>query len=123
MPISLNNLVKDKRTFSIPFEGGDINVTYNPQKMSAAHMQELQDRLDEDDPYSMAVLFCGIVTDWDLIGPMHEEGHNEFIAAGKPIPVEPRYVAWIPGPVLQAIFTAIGEDASPKSPQKPSAKR
>jgi len=123
MPISISQLVKNSRTFAIPLEGGEVNVTYDPSKMSAAYMQEIQERLEEDDPYAVANLFCAMVKGWDLVGPINEEGHNDFIADGKPIPLEPRYVAWIPTPFLMGILQAVGDDASPKSPQKNSVKR
>lgn len=123
MPISLNNLVKKSRTISIDVEGGALSVTYDPSKLSAAYMQSIQEQLQDDDPLAMAEMFCHIVTDWDLVGPLHEKGHNEFVEDGKPVPMEKRFVAWIPTPILQEIITTIGEDASPKSAQKGSQRR
>jgi hypothetical protein len=123
MPISFNNLVEKSRSLSLPMANGSIELSYNPSKLSAAFVQEMQEKAEENDPLIMAKLICHVVSDWDIEGPLHDEDHNDFVAAGDKIPLEPRYVAWIPGPVLTHIMEKIGEDASPKSQPSNSRKR
>ena len=123
MPISFNNLVENSRSISIPMANGSMSITYNPSKLSAAYVQEIQQNMADNDVLGAATMFCHIVSDWDVEGPLHEEGHNEFVVEGQKVPLEPRYVAWIPSPVLLHVMEKITEDASPKSQRSASSKR
>ena len=119
MGINLSNIVENERTINIDFSGENLEVTYAPSALSQGRMNKLQKELDkgeDTDPLAFAQLFCSIVTGWNLEGPLGE-GDDE-IAAGKPVPMEARYVAWVPTPVLTYITEKVGEDANPKSRKK-----
>ena len=118
MALTLNNLVANQKTLTVEFEGGNLDVTYTPRKLSAAYLAKINDSLEEGDTLAMARLFCDIVTGWDIEGPLNEEGDAEFVAAGELIPLEPEFVAWIPGPILQHIISEVAADAVPKSAKR-----
>jgi hypothetical protein len=118
MAITLNHIVSNSKSFNVEFEGGNLNVTYNPRKLSAAYLAKVNEYLEEGDTLAMGRLFCEIISDWDLVGPFNEEGDDEFVAAGVAVPLEPEYVAWIPGPTLQHVLSEAAADSVPKSTKR-----
>lgn len=124
MPISFSNLVEKSRTVSIPTNGGELKVTYDPSQITTANAQALRE-LEDDDTNKFLEMFAKVVTSWDLVGPFPTEDvdHPEYIAAGKVVPTEPRFIAHVPTPTLSQIFQAVVEDATPKSPRSNSSKR
>lgn len=124
MPISFSNLVEKSRTVMIPTNGGDLRVTYDPSQITTANSQALRD-MDEDDTWKFLEMFAKVVTSWDIEGPfpIEDPDHSEYVPKGKQVPVEARYLAHVPTPTLSQIFTAVVEDATPKSPRSNSSKR
>jgi len=108
MGISFNQLINKSAKMSIAFSGGDLNVTYDPTKLSVAHAQKIQESVSEDDPMGSAIYFCEIVTDWDLLGPLGD------IADKEPVPLEPEAVAWLPVSTMRTILEEIGDHSAPK---------
>ena len=118
MGISFNNIVENSRTVSIGFGDGALSVTYKPTSLSPAHLQKINKELnkgEETDPYAVAIMFCSVVTAWNLEGPVGEDEDGQpVIEAGKPVPVEAEYVAWLPTQVIQYIIQEVAEDSAPK---------
>ncbi len=117
MGISFSNLVSDERTVKIDINGNELHVTYEPSRLSPAMFQKMQEKFeDEEDHLTYPRIFCEIVKDWNLEGPIGEGEHA--VEAGEKVPVEPEYVAWVPASILQYIIEQIGEDAAPKSKKR-----
>jgi hypothetical protein len=101
MPL-LSDLSPRNKTVTIPIAIGDheLNVTFYPNKLNAALLQELQ-ALERQDPNesSSVNLLCEIIADWDL-EDYPPEAKPEEIAAGKvkpeKVPLTPERVAEIP---------------------------
>lgn len=116
MGISFANLVENERTVAIDINGHELHVTYKPSKLSPAFMNRIGEQIEDDDPLGFAKLFCEVVSDWNLEGPMGEG--EQAVEMGEKVPVEPEYVAWVPGAILRYIIEQIGEDSAPKSRKK-----
>ena len=127
MGISFSNIVENSRTVSIPFGDDALSITYKPAALSPAHMSKMQNELDkgdDTDPFAVAHMFCSLVTGWDLLGPIGEDANGKpLVAAGKPVPCEVDYAAWLPSAVTQFIITEIAEDSAPKSKKAKSSSR
>lgn len=116
MGISFSNLVENERTVAIDINGNDLHVTYRPSKLSPAFMTKIGEDIEDDDELAFARLFCSIVADWDLEGPI---GEDEFVVEhGQKVPLEAEYVSWVPAAILRYIIEQIGEDSAPKSKKK-----
>jgi hypothetical protein len=119
MGISFSNLVENSRTVAVDFGGGNLlTVTYKPTAMSPAHLQKIQgelDKGDDTDPYAVAHMFCSIVTNWNLEGPLGEDKDGApIIAEGAVVPMDVDHVAWLPSSVIQFIVEQVAEDSAPK---------
>lgn len=119
MGINFGNLVEDSRSVAIEVGNSDVvNITYSPRALSPASMQRLQERLnkgEDTDPYAVAEMFCSIVTDWDVYGPVSDEDGNVLVHEGQRVPLEPHYVAELPASVISFLMEKVGEDSAPKS--------
>lgn len=129
MGITFADLVEKTRTFDINLDKGTLQITYDPSALSPAKISKLNKQLravsEEDDEendenlFAVAKMFCSVVKGWSLEGPFGEDEEGEpLIAAGKPVPVEADYVAWLPSPVISHIIEKVGEDAAPKSKKR-----
>jgi len=125
MGITFADIVEKSRKVVIEFGGGNLNVEYDPSALSPAKISKMNKELkgvDEDDEEAMlgvAKMFCGIVKNWDLVGPLGEDDNGEpLVAEGAAVPVTPELVAWLPSPVIQHIIEKVGEDASPKGKKR-----
>lgn len=117
MGISFSNIVEDSRTVAIDINGHDLHVSYNPSRLSPAYMSKIGDTFeDEEDALAFARLFCEIVVDWDLEGPIGEGEHA--VGHGEKVPMVAETVAWVPAAILRYIIEQIGEDSAPKSRKK-----
>jgi hypothetical protein len=119
MGISFSNIVENTRSTEVDFNGETLNVTYKPKTLSPAFFDKFNKELnkgEDTDPYAVAHMFCAIVTEWDLLGPLGEdEEGNDLVAKGDAVPLEVDYVAWVPTAILGHVITTVAEDASPKA--------
>lgn len=111
--ISFADLVERKRTFAVKFiHGVTLEVTYRPDRLTAANLQRINEALDADDEYAFATLVSEVMTEWELTGPF-AEGTELEVPAGEPVPITPAHLGHMPGPYLGHIWKSIAEDANP----------
>jgi hypothetical protein len=109
MPIELKDLMANRvRTVLVQFgEAGSIEVRYSPDAVSRDVFTAVQDAVDRNDPFGVAVAgIVPLVKGWDL-----EED-------GKPYPITTEAVGALGLPICQAIFAAIMADFNDEGTEK-----
>lgn len=124
--ISLADLIADTATVTVETRLGPIAVSYRPNAMTPAKEAELQ-RLagsdDEDADVMLATLFCEVVSDIGISGPMFDADGRQIVEADAPIPLEPEYVVYLPSRLLGDCFTAIQQSIQDEATEKGKASR
>ena len=123
--VSFASLVENERTAKIDINGERLAVTYSPREMTGPRLERLaqaisdaaQDGNDDKAVYVMAELFCRVVKDWNLEGPLEDADGEEVVGLGEPVPVDIECVKHIPGPMLEYVLEQLREDCRP-NPQR-----
>lgn len=109
-----------------------LKVVYDPTELSNATDTRIQELSESGDNLAAARVFCDIVLEWGLMGPLtgkvaqyDDDGMIVFDDAGNPIiekkvivpagemvPLEPGIVQYLRTSVMLGIWQAIGQDAS-----------
>jgi len=119
MPISVQDLLSDKRTITVETKVGNINLTYLP----SAYVASLEDRsmryIETNRPFSsLAQGLSQLVSDWDITGPLryeHDNGDEVVIGEEKVVlPITLEVLTHLPGSLLVLMQTAINVDMKPK---------
>lgn len=131
MPVSIADLGRNRRTFNMPTDYGDVRITYRPYQMTPAREAEIArlgaDARDEDDNTDVQnteqgltkviTQFTEVVEAWDLIGPLSTKPNGEgtiIIPEGEPIPITPEVLKYVSSYFMVSVLNAIAKDARPK---------
>ena len=125
MGVSFSSLVENERTVKIDVNGERLTVTYSPRNMTGPRLEKLAEAIqaahEDDAPDAtvnlLAELFCGVVSAWNLEGPIEGPDGNEVVPLGAPVPLMPEFVAHLPGPIVEYLIEKLREDCRP-NPQK-----
>jgi hypothetical protein len=139
-PISFADLMAETGTVAVPTSLGPVAVVYQPNALTLAKEAEIQ-RLaqvaadDEEAEYSLATIFCEIVTSIDIEGPMTDASGTVLTdddgtplgAKGELIPLEPEYVVHLSSRFIGRALDAIrdqmrAEEEEQSKPVRPNAK-
>lgn len=107
-----------------------LALTYDPVFLSEAATQTTQDLSEDGDPLGSAEMFCRLVLDWQLVGPLvtsvlarddndrikrDERGRPvwervEVVPPGEPVPLDPEIVQYLPTAFTLAVWREIGRE-------------
>lgn len=117
MPLVLSDLKNREALVTVETSAGPLEVRYRPNAMTPALEADinLAARSATDDETASASnalirMFCAVVAAMDVVGPLSDLSGREILAAGEPMPMEPRYVSLLPTRLLIDVFTAIQEE-------------
>ncbi len=106
MPVRVGNLVRDRRTVTIPVGDESLTITYKPSGITP----ETEDRLreyaaDQRGGAMLVALLADCLVEWDLLDDR-----------GKPLPVNAETLRQLPMVFLTQLVQAITEDMRPNLP-------
>ena len=121
MPISVSDLVSERRTIAVPIGRGRLEVTYRPQELTPAREEEIAEQLDNNDAKSstMLTMFVDLVAAWDLTGPLVDRETDEVLVEDDvSIPLTPDVLRHVPSAVISTVFQAVYDDMNDDSGKK-----
>lgn len=120
MPISVQDLLGDRRTIDVDTKAGKMSLTYQPSAY-AAILEDVSMRLLETNrPYSsLATGLAQLVVAWDITGPVtvgrDDSGDDVLVGAeGETLPITLEVLRSLPGSLLVLMQNAINADMKPK---------
>lgn len=139
MPVSIADLGRGRRTFTLDTEWGGIRITYRPYEMTPAREAELArlgdsakaEYLDEGEGETTAETeagllklieqFCTIIEAWDLVGPLSNRATGEqIVAEGEPVPVNPETMRYVSSYFMVQVLNGVRDDIRPKAARRNS---
>jgi hypothetical protein len=119
--LSAADLVDETATVMVRTSQGALPVTYRPYALTP-RMEMAMAKAESDEAFYR--LFCEIVADLDLAGPLYDtldrddDGQpRQIVAAGERIPVTPEAVGCLPSRLLERIMEAIRADLAGGDPK------
>lgn len=130
--ISVAEWVGESRTADLDLERfGTLTVTYKPGEMDAFTSRKFMRLLGDNDPLAASRILAGVITDWEIDGPLtgerevvDAEGEPvrdaeerlqwekfEVVKAGDRVPIDPEVMQFLPNAFLLRLWSAIQTDA------------
>lgn len=99
MPISVAELLNERRTFTLPVGEDELTVTYNPQAYTPKAESEMQKFVGEGKPGTgLAQTLANVLLEWDLLED------------GDPLPCDFETMTNLPTRFLVEVSNGIGND-------------
>jgi hypothetical protein len=101
MPLNINDLGKERRTFVWEYLGEEISVTYNIYQVTPEFEAELEDAIGDSEFQTQALIemVLKVVLDWDIL-----DGDEK-------IPMTVEGLQKVPTRILADVMQAIGTDS------------
>lgn len=105
MAIGFSALKGKLRTINVNYLGDNVAITYRPGEMTPRKTSEIVEQAQTGEVANPTVeLLLNALVSWEIVDDQ-----------GKELPVTRELLEDAPGPFLNAISEAIGEDARPKT--------